>query len=1420
MARFFRPRSVASIGALVLMAICAPNAAHAQQQDRYYYYFKERRPLVLDTSRLAVFRDMSKVGVAAGAPDLSRHGIEAQSVQAHSVAGLAWVSTPAARANPQGVSDLVREMAADDELEFVSPVFLDDRNLPAIITRDLIVGFADGVSRDQAIAALDMIAPGEILDTDFAGLKHVYRVRAASRDGFEVLDAANLLAERVDVAFAEPDIMWTGVKHLTPNDPRYPSQWGLNNVGQSGGTPNMDMDGPEAWDISLGSETIIVAILDDGVDQLHPDLNQIPGFDATGNGTNGAPLNSCDNHGTAVAGCVSAVINNATGGTGIAPNTRIVSTKFAVSTVPCDGTGSVSTSWVLNALISAESVGARVTNTSWSIGPSSTVTNKFASMRDAGVVHFASAGNSAIPISGYPASAAPVNSVSAIHRSGNLASFSSFGPDIAFTAPGQSIWTTDRVGPNGYTSTNEAEVSGTSFSSPYTAGVAAMVLSVDSSKSAAEVEQILRETALDLGASGWDDQFGYGLVKAAAAMAFAAPNNLTCADAVVATCNSNRTFLNVNVDNTPSPAFSCGDGSAHDGALWFQFVATDTSARISTCLSEGADSTIGVYAGTCGGLTEIACSEVGECGASELADLCVAGLTVGETYYIQLASRTPADRGLYSLEIGCSCTGACCALPPADPCTELRESECADVGGSFGGPDTVCQGDADGDGEDDGCEVLEASVFQLPAGDEELAASNVDAGDLVPNVTHADDFVSDRRPIKGVRWWGASLDVGAAPDGWFLAFYEPLSGGGSAAEALGLYYCDADVVSDAPSGVSSCVDADVLQYDVALRDCCLVSVSADSRTLATPTGAFSFAGEECLDYHFSVQAVVGVRYESDGGGGCSEQSTGNAATGDFWGWQTTTTESANVSALSGSATSPGTAWSFGPWSAASAACGTTNLSVEFSASEDPGAPEDVFWSNGIPNDQTALNSQFGGEMVDFLTVDDFEFTEPLTVNRVQFVTEDENEFQWSGRVRLEIYPDDGALAPDESGGPTIALWIPDDQGAVTRTHIGPGQFEDRYGYDIQNVNLSLGAGVWWIGLAPAGLDGTDGQVLWATSHTKPPDDPGFYGGEAHLRAPSAGIPSFAPWDDFLPGPSQHDVNFSLSFAAGVDCNCNGTDDAQDIVELVSDDCNANGIPDECEWDCNGNGVPDECDLTNATSLDCLGNGVPDECNVILGGYSDSNGNLIPDACECPTDAVTVSGEPDDKNRFLSLVPGNAGTQVALRVRLVDVLGYEGFNNEVRWVGPLQTCSECSSGSFEVATLQCTPHFADWGSIGILDIMGTAVVPGSTFEVQVLHENCAADLTNEANYSAPLSLTTAKFGDVVAPWGGGTQPNFSDVTAVVDCFKCSAAAPRKAYCLIQPNVPNACGIVSFADITKIVDAFKGLSSGLSGPSNCP
>lgn len=497
---------------LVLLACSAGAAAPA---GFTYRYFKEARPLTLDASRVAVFR---ADGVAARGAGVSVDGLAAPADTQLPIPTLALLNVAEARRDASAVRSIVSAAATGGEpaVEFVSPVFLGEDGGPLVVTRDVLIGFETSIAPAQARAIVSRHLEGVILDEAFGDSPGVYRVRATSRDGFEVLAAANAIADLQEVRFAEPDMIFTGHGDLVPTDPQFVNQWALRNTAQLGGVAGQDMNAVKAWDITTGSNAIISVIIDVGVDTTHPDLNQrLPGTDTTSDGGTGQPFNACDKHGTAVAGCISMTLNNALGGTGLAPGTRTASARTFISSLACDGSWSSSASWTVNSLAFAEFIGARVTNNSNYYGfTSSTISDKYNSTKANGMVHFASAGNNGTGAISYPSSIASVNSIAALSVNGARASFSQFGTGLDFSAPGVSVYSTDIQATGGYDVSNYAYVSGTSFASPLSAAVAALVLSYKPSLTASQVERAMQQGARDLGAAGYDTGFGWGFVDA------------------------------------------------------------------------------------------------------------------------------------------------------------------------------------------------------------------------------------------------------------------------------------------------------------------------------------------------------------------------------------------------------------------------------------------------------------------------------------------------------------------------------------------------------------------------------------------------------------------------------------------------------------------------------------------------------------------------------------------------------------------------------------------------------------------------------------------------------------------------------------------------------------------------------------------
>ncbi len=493
-------------------------------QDQNLYHFADPVPIELNLNRIAIFAGNQVQSAAESLQDL---GVTITNVESSPIPGWQLLDIEFDDVNESLLEDTINRLSEKEKFNFVSPVFFDDLGGPLIPTRDILVRFNPGIGEERQDQILAEANIGTVLDRNWANMPGAYRIRSHSNNGFVVLEQANALASLPDVRFAEPDMIFTGRNEsLLPNDTFFSSAWGLHNTGQNGscqrvvGTPDMDMDAPEAWDITTGDPNIMVLIMDNGVQQDHPDLNQIPGEDFTGQGGGGGPFNACDNHGTAVAGGVSAIINNNLGIVGVAPDCRAVSARIFISNVPCDGLWTTQFSWGVDALAWAENLGVRVTNNSNQYGAfSSALADKYNQTRNNGMIHFASAGNSSSSNIDFPAELTSVNAIAALNANGQLASFSNYGQGLAFSAPGKDITTLDRTGSAGFVNGDYACINGTSFASPYAAGVAALILSVDSSLNAFDVEQVMQESSVDLGAAGYDTIFGWGFVNAHQAIA-------------------------------------------------------------------------------------------------------------------------------------------------------------------------------------------------------------------------------------------------------------------------------------------------------------------------------------------------------------------------------------------------------------------------------------------------------------------------------------------------------------------------------------------------------------------------------------------------------------------------------------------------------------------------------------------------------------------------------------------------------------------------------------------------------------------------------------------------------------------------------------------------------------------------------------
>ena len=508
--------SFVSMGVAAAMTMSAVAGSVEAPADRAAMpYFDELIELDVDPGMLAVFTE--PVGGAEDRvdvePALLEAGLDAFATQPSSVPGWTYVELAGEDVDAAAA---VRRLADRGLVDMASLVYLGEGGLPVIPTRDLLVTFNDGVTPAEQTAVLAAHGAA-IVDRDVSGLPGLVRARTASTTGAAMLDVVLDVHAHPAVAWAQSDrIVWFK-RFAAPNDPLYPQQWALEQ------SNDQDMDAEGAWDVTFGDPSVRVVVLDSGMQQNHPDLNQASGQTFTGSGGNGGPSNACDNHGTAVAGCVSATVNNNEGIAGIAPEARSQSGKIfnEISFFGfCLGFLESQDSWIVDGITWSSNDGARVTNSSWGGGsPSSAITTAFNSTRAQGVLHFAAAGNDGSSTISYPASLGSVNAVAALNSSGTRAGFSTFGSGLFISAPGEAILSTDRTGGDGYENSDYVTINGTSFASPYAAGVAALVLSVDPALTPDEVEDILAQTAVDRGSPGYDTGYGWGFVNAAAAVA-------------------------------------------------------------------------------------------------------------------------------------------------------------------------------------------------------------------------------------------------------------------------------------------------------------------------------------------------------------------------------------------------------------------------------------------------------------------------------------------------------------------------------------------------------------------------------------------------------------------------------------------------------------------------------------------------------------------------------------------------------------------------------------------------------------------------------------------------------------------------------------------------------------------------------------
>jgi parallel beta-helix repeat protein len=330
----------------------------------------------------------------------------------------------------------------------------------------------------------------------------------------EDVDVLSLVAQYQNnpaIEYAEPNYIYHVCE--VPDDPYFSYQWALNNTGQTGGTPDADIDAPDAWNITTGDAGIVIAVIDTGVDYTHSDLmdniwvNSLEILDGEDNDSNGYiddvigwnfyddsndPLDDYG-HGTHCAGIISARGNNSYGITGVTWNCSIMPLKALDS----DGSGYETD--LAEAIYYAADNHADIISMSWGgSGDSTLIHTAINYAASQGVVLVAAAGNSNTNVKSYPAAYDNVIAVAATNSDDEKASFSNWGSWVDIAAPGYEIYSTMptyEVTMNDFGYNQDYDyASGTSMACPFVAGLSGLILSKTPSLNSTEVTTILKSS--------------------------------------------------------------------------------------------------------------------------------------------------------------------------------------------------------------------------------------------------------------------------------------------------------------------------------------------------------------------------------------------------------------------------------------------------------------------------------------------------------------------------------------------------------------------------------------------------------------------------------------------------------------------------------------------------------------------------------------------------------------------------------------------------------------------------------------------------------------------------------------------------------------------------------------------------------------
>jgi subtilisin family serine protease len=464
------------------------------------------------------------------------------------------------RVDPAQADQVMQQVRASEEVNYASHVYQikDNPASQIYLTNQLTIQFAPQVSAETISAIAQEFGLEQVKQIVGAPNAFVFQLTPHATEN--PVKITNRLMARSEVLLAEPNIFVCQQLLYRPKDPLYPKQWHLNHTGGQDLALNSHVFAEQAWDITRGNRSIVVAVMDDGVDLNHPDFQGVGKIvaprDFKGRDFDPKPDQQGEDHGTACAG-VAVAEENGSGVVGIAPECALM---------PIRTTGFLDDETIETLFDWASQKGAAVISCSWGPSPiyyplslrqSAAITRAATQGRDGkGCVIVFAAGNANRPVkgtvneSGWQQNAISgstnwlngftvhpdIMAISACTSLNKKAVYSNWGSEISVCAPsnnappgiglpslgyvytppqiqapirGLGIVTTDRIAQSGYDSGNFTNTfGGTSSACPLVAGVAALVLSANSDLTAKDVRQILEQTADKITDTDPDLQFG------------------------------------------------------------------------------------------------------------------------------------------------------------------------------------------------------------------------------------------------------------------------------------------------------------------------------------------------------------------------------------------------------------------------------------------------------------------------------------------------------------------------------------------------------------------------------------------------------------------------------------------------------------------------------------------------------------------------------------------------------------------------------------------------------------------------------------------------------------------------------------------------------------------------------------------------